>query len=322
MITINVMTRKMRHALVCRRFKDRVPRNLTGYIVTNLINGKQYVGLTRFSLKKRWKEHLSDAKRRKHSVLHRAIRKHGVESFASWTMPLPPHIQKTNEGLNEWEQFLIKILGTRAPNGYNLTDGGENPPSAKGIKRSEEFRAKMRRIGAITRWKPANPQQIIMSYNSGDSPKKIANDHKVSPTTVRRALKQNGVILRNMSAAQRGLKRGPRSEEWKLAQSTHNCIDMTGRTYGRLTVIQFAGLIKSGSGHVATWLCRCVCGNITTVVGTRLRNGTTKSCGCLRKETIGNINRIVGMTDTEKLERRRILKRAYNRKSAAKQRNR
>lgn len=36
-------------------------------------------------------------------------------------------------------------------------------------------------------------------------------------------------------------------------------------------------------GHI-TWLCQCSCGKIFTAIGNYLRNGTTKSCGCLRKE--------------------------------------
>lgn len=34
----------------------------------------------------------------------------------------------------------------------------------------------------------------------------------------------------------------------------------------------------------AYWKCKCDCGNIITVRGTNLRNGKTKSCGCLSKE--------------------------------------
>jgi 5-methylcytosine-specific restriction endonuclease McrA len=34
------------------------------------------------------------------------------------------------------------------------------------------------------------------------------------------------------------------------------------------------------------WLCLCDCGNEVTVAGYCLRNGNTKSCGCLRKELV------------------------------------
>lgn len=57
--------------------------------------------------------------------------------------------------------------------------------------------------------------------------------------------------------------------------------DETGNRYGRLVVIKRVCNSKSRS---AKWLCRCDCGNETTPNGFQLRNGQTKSCGCLRKE--------------------------------------
>ena len=32
------------------------------------------------------------------------------------------------------------------------------------------------------------------------------------------------------------------------------------------------------------WKCQCTCGNITSVQGSSLKNGHTKSCGCLQSE--------------------------------------
>jgi len=55
---------------------------------------------------------------------------------------------------------------------------------------------------------------------------------------------------------------------------------MVGQVIGRLTVIEDAG----NRGRKAQWLCRCTCGNMLVAVGTELRNGSTKSCGCLRIE--------------------------------------
>jgi len=53
-----------------------------------------------------------------------------------------------------------------------------------------------------------------------------------------------------------------------------------GAKFGRLTVVARHGRVK---GRV-TWFCQCECGNQTIVTGTRLRSGTTRSCGCLAKE--------------------------------------
>ena len=58
-------------------------------------------------------------------------------------------------------------------------------------------------------------------------------------------------------------------------------VDSTGIKYGRLTAIRPNGKNKHGN---VKWLCLCDCGNYTTVLGTKLRNGQTKSCGCLLNE--------------------------------------
>lgn len=57
-------------------------------------------------------------------------------------------------------------------------------------------------------------------------------------------------------------------------------------TYGRWTVIEYAGK----KGHKVKkdhWLCECSCENHTKreVLGETLKNGRSKSCGCLQKES-------------------------------------
>ena len=61
--------------------------------------------------------------------------------------------------------------------------------------------------------------------------------------------------------------------------------DLTGRKFGRLTVVERApnAVSPSGSNRVR-WLCQCECGNQKIVYGQSLRKGSTKSCGCLSKE--------------------------------------
>lgn len=57
-------------------------------------------------------------------------------------------------------------------------------------------------------------------------------------------------------------------------------IDLKGKTYGRLTVIEYAGR----KNKKTQWKCRCSCGNILVVATNNLRNGHTQSCGCYAKE--------------------------------------
>lgn len=59
-------------------------------------------------------------------------------------------------------------------------------------------------------------------------------------------------------------------------------LDESGRTFGRLTVVAYAG---RDANRNATWSCECACGRRTTVIGRNLRNGNTTSCGCARTRT-------------------------------------
>ena len=55
-----------------------------------------------------------------------------------------------------------------------------------------------------------------------------------------------------------------------------------GDKYNMLTLIEYRGEGK--------WLCECECGNQKVYIGNKLRNNTTKSCGCWRKKYITERN--------------------------------
>lgn len=59
-------------------------------------------------------------------------------------------------------------------------------------------------------------------------------------------------------------------------------IDLAGQRFGRLVAIEVAGRDKAGR---VTWLCACDCGKRAVVESRNLRRGTSRSCGCLRRET-------------------------------------
>lgn len=65
-------------------------------------------------------------------------------------------------------------------------------------------------------------------------------------------------------------------------------IDLIGMTFGRLTVKKRADKLPSGE---QLWECACECGNTCYIPTGRLRNGTTKSCGCLQRERATEANR-------------------------------
>lgn len=58
--------------------------------------------------------------------------------------------------------------------------------------------------------------------------------------------------------------------------------DLTNKTFGRLKAISPTN--KRDSNGAVIWNCKCDCGNTKNVSSKKLLNGSTSSCGCLRKE--------------------------------------
>lgn len=72
-------------------------------------------------------------------------------------------------------------------------------------------------------------------------------------------------------------------------------IDIAGNMYGRLTVIELSGHNKHNQ---RLWRCVCDCGNSAEVLGSLLRKGDTRSCGCLARESAASINKSHGKANT------------------------
>lgn len=56
--------------------------------------------------------------------------------------------------------------------------------------------------------------------------------------------------------------------------------DISGKQFGRLTAIKRFG----NKRNLTHWICLCSCGKETLVSLPNLQSGTTKSCGCLKRE--------------------------------------
>lgn len=72
--------------------------------------------------------------------------------------------------------------------------------------------------------------------------------------------------------------------------------DIAGKTFGRITVISFAGSEKGNSN----WLCRCKCGVEKVIQRCSLVSGATQSCGCLSLEISRVVNVVHGETSNGK----------------------
>jgi group I intron endonuclease len=98
-------------------------------------NGKRYIGITRRTPGERLRGHIAQSKKGNYAVSN-ALKKYGVDAVTL----------KTIVEIDEWEllclaeQEAIDLYKTRAPNGYNLTAGGEGIP---GHKHSPEVRERI-----------------------------------------------------------------------------------------------------------------------------------------------------------------------------------
>lgn len=59
--------------------------------------------------------------------------------------------------------------------------------------------------------------------------------------------------------------------------------DLSGKKFGRLTVLSLGN--KKGSRN-KYWLCQCECGEKKEIAGCSLVNGSTKSCGCWKRDRL------------------------------------
>jgi group I intron endonuclease len=90
------------------------------YKITNLVNGKVYIGQTRVSVEKRFRAHVNGDKRSV-SLIHLAIKSYGEENFK-----IQEIIRcETQEQVNNAEVMAIRLFNSLSPNGYNLSKGGQ-----------------------------------------------------------------------------------------------------------------------------------------------------------------------------------------------------
>ena len=94
------------------------------YLITNLLNGKHYVGQTKNGFAFRWQEHLQEANAKQtNRLLYNALRKHGSENFE--VSVLEKDIPQ--ELIDEREKFYISEYKSYFETGlgYNMTLGGQ-----------------------------------------------------------------------------------------------------------------------------------------------------------------------------------------------------
>lgn len=160
------------------------------YKITNSLNHKIYIGQTVVPINRRWSQHKTSTK---NTPLYAAIRKYGADNFK---IEIIHRVEDPND-LNTLEQKYIKEFNCLAPNGYNLTTGGDSA-----FCRSEETKEKQR-------------DAMLGHEVSVETRDKIANTLKGRPG-VRKGVKLSDETRAKISSAQIGRKA---SEETRAKMS-------------------------------------------------------------------------------------------------------
>lgn len=139
------------------------------YCITNLINGKRYVGKTTYSVTRRFQEHCRDYKKERceKRPLYDAMNKYGIENFVVEELLKCP-----NEELNSYEIMYIDKLET-FHKGYNATKGGD---------------------GSIL----FDYNKIIETYKQGGTIIDCASTMQCSIDTVKKVLTINNIPIRHI----------------------------------------------------------------------------------------------------------------------------
>lgn len=126
------------------------------YAFENLKSGKRYFGKAK-NVEKRRRQHLRYATAGGGHLIHKAIRKHGADSFRFSVL----HEGLTEAKALELEMFYIEHFeGKNSRCGYNMTDGGEGVSCLK-MSAAQRRAQSERMIG-----KPSNRKCYIVSAES------------------------------------------------------------------------------------------------------------------------------------------------------------
>lgn len=137
------------------------------YKVTNKINGKVYIGKTKYTLNDRKSQHFSECKLyNTHNKFHNALRKYGRRNF-EWEII---DRASTEEELNSKEIFWIRELDC-INKGYNISKGGNGGDNLSNNPRKEEIR---KRVGLgvrnSSRWTEERKRIASLNFRGENNP--------------------------------------------------------------------------------------------------------------------------------------------------------
>ena len=138
------------------------------YKITNIKNGKMYIGKTERDINTRWKEHIRHAQALSHIPLYRAINKYGIENFIIELVE-----ECETKSVNEREQYWISFYDTYNT-GYNCTLGGD---------------------GSLLQFAEEEIQQIISRYQNGERLDYLCKEFHHDYETIKRIFAERDVKI-------------------------------------------------------------------------------------------------------------------------------
>lgn len=132
------------------------------YLITNLVNGKVYVGKA-WNVCRRWSHHKYQAKTGQLTLLHKAIRKYGIDSFRVETL------LACDDEESAYAAEVREIAQRRSMDpsvGYNRTTGGDG---TRGCKVADATREKQRaaKLGRVASEAERAKQSFVARMQKG-----------------------------------------------------------------------------------------------------------------------------------------------------------
>lgn len=205
------------------------------YKITNLVNGKEYIGQTSLSIQERFKQHIHDANKGyyNHRPLYNAFNKYGIENF------IVEELEECNtEEVNQKEIEYINKFDTYS-NGYNATLGGE---------------------GTIT----IDYDKVLEKYRMGLSAGQIAKDMNHDIKQITRILKSKGVSKEEI------VERGHDSQGrplYKIDKKTNEILEKFDSVAKAAQYLKDNNISKDTIGGISAHISQCCNGIRKTAYG-------------------------------------------------------
>jgi len=205
------------------------------YKITNLVNGKEYIGQTSLSIQERFKQHIHDANKGyyNHRPLYNAFNKYGIENF------IVEELEECNtEEVNQKEIEYINKFDTYS-NGYNATLGGE---------------------GTVT----IDYDKVLEKYRMGLSAGQIAKDMNHDIKQITRILKSKGVSKEEI------VERGHDSQGrplYKIDKKTNEILEKFDSVAKAAQYLKDNNISKDTIGGISAHISQCCNGIRKTAYG-------------------------------------------------------